>query len=145
VRHDTSKCVLAHTYAEPGHRYANPVALARAHRRRGSDDVARRHLEECGTTLSEPALLELASLYARSRQWKEAIALWEPLAARGVIEATERLAKYAEHVRRDPETALRYAEVLVSRDGPRHEHRLQRLQRKVLAPACRSPNSEVAS
>ena len=86
--------VLAHTYAEPGHRYANPVALSRAHRRRGSMVAARAHLESCGATLSESAMLELASLYARSRQWKEAIALWEPLAARGVIEATERLAKY---------------------------------------------------
>jgi uncharacterized protein len=126
--------VLARTYAEPGQRYANPLALSRAQRRRGRHDVAVRHLEEHGTTLSEQAQLELGSLYARSHQWKEAVAIWESLANEGVIQAMERLAKYSEHVRRDLSAALRYTEALVSRDvaNPTHEHRLQRLRRKLL-------------
>lgn len=76
----------------------------------------------------------MAALYARSRQWEEAIAIWEPLAAKGVIEAMERLAKYSEHVLRDAKTALRCAEALISSEpvNRAHERRLQRLYRKLL-------------
>jgi hypothetical protein len=107
--------VLARAYAEPGYRYAHPLAIARAHRRR-SESAALLHLREQAEALSDQALLELAWLYARSCQWDEAVAIWQRLSARGVVQAIERLAKYLEHIRRDYESALAYSEVLVSQE-----------------------------
>jgi uncharacterized protein len=125
--------VLARVYAEPGHRYADPLAIARAHRRRGSESAALLHLQEQAEALSDHALLELAWLYARSSQWEEAVAIWQRLSASGVLQAIERLAKYFEHTRRDYESALAYSEVLLSRDGDSaaHQQRIARVRAKL--------------
>ena len=125
--------MLARVYAEPGHPHADPLAIARAHRRRGSESAALLHLREQAEALSDQALLELAWLYARSCQWEEAVAIWQRLSARGVLQAIERLAKYFEHTRRDYESALAYSQALISRDGDSaaHQQRLARVRAKV--------------
>jgi uncharacterized protein YprB with RNaseH-like and TPR domain len=125
--------VLARVYAEPGHPHADPLAIARAHRRSGGESAALLHLREQAEALSNQALLELAWLYARSCQWEEAVAIWEQLAARGVVQAIERLAKYFEHIQRDYSAALAYSEVLLSRDSDSaaHQQRLARVRAKV--------------
>jgi uncharacterized protein len=124
--------VLARVYAEPGHQYADPLAIARAHRRRGSESVALLHLQEQMYALSERALLELAWLYARSSRLEEAVAIWERLALQGVVQAIERLAKHYEHRRRDYKMALIYSETLMAHDGENaaHQQRLTRVQTK---------------
>jgi hypothetical protein len=109
--------VLARVYAEPGHRYADPLSIARAHRRSGSESVALLHLQEQMYALSEQALLELAWLYARSSRWEEAVVIWERLAAQGVLQAIERLAKYFEHTKRNYQAALTYSEALISHEN----------------------------
>jgi len=125
--------MLARVYAEPGHPHADPLAIARAHRRRGSESAALLHLREQAEALSDQALLELAWLYARSCQWEEAVAIWQRLSARGVLQAIERLAKYFEHTRRDYESALAYSQALILRDGDSaaHQQRIARVRAKV--------------
>jgi tetratricopeptide (TPR) repeat protein len=125
--------VLARVYAEPGHRYADPLAIARAHRRSGSETAALVHLQEQVAVLSDQALLELAWLYARSCQWEEAVAIWQRLVGNGSLQAMERLAKFYEHRRRDYEAALAYSQALISRDSnsAAHQQRLARVRAKV--------------
>jgi hypothetical protein len=98
--------MLGRAYAEPGQSDADPLGIARAHRRAGNDATALLHLRDHGETLVDDAQLELAGLHARSGQWEEAVPIWESLAARGVARAMERLAKYCEHRQRDFGAAL---------------------------------------
>src|SRR5688572_29191404 len=125
--------VLARVYAEPGFPHADPLAIARVHRRRGSEPAALLHLQDQMQALSEQALLELAWLYARSGRLEEAVAIWEALATRGVLQAIERLAKYFEHIERDYPTALSYAETLLSQEthSAAHRKRLNRVQARL--------------
>jgi uncharacterized protein len=125
--------VLARVYAEPGHRYADPLAIARAHRRSGSESAALLHLREQAEALSEQALLELAWLYARSSQWEEAVAIWQRLVGNGSLQAMERLAKFYEHRRRDYSAALTYSQALISRDSnsAAHQQRIARVRAKL--------------
>jgi uncharacterized protein YprB with RNaseH-like and TPR domain len=125
--------VLARVYAEPGHRYADPLAIARAHRRSGSESAALLHLREQAEALSEQALLELAWLYARSSQWEEAVAIWQRLVGNGSLQAMERLAKFYEHTRRDYSAALAYSQALISRDSnsAAHQQRIARVRAKL--------------
>ena len=59
--------VLGKTYAEPGQPYADPLGIARAHRRAGDESTALLHLADHGEPLSDDAQLELAGLYAQIR------------------------------------------------------------------------------
>lgn len=102
--------VLGKTYAEPGQQYADPLGIARAHRRAGDEAAARLHLEDHGEPLSDDAQLELAGLYARSGLWEKAVPVWESLAERNVLRAMERLAIYHEHMQRDFHAALQWTE-----------------------------------
>jgi uncharacterized protein len=102
--------VLARIYAEPGHRYVDPLGVARAHRRSGDEASALMHLRDHGPELVADAQLELAALYVRRGDWEKAVSIWESLAARNVALAMERLAKYREHKERDFESALRWTE-----------------------------------
>lgn len=122
---------LARAHAEPGAWEADILAIARACDSRGQDERARTLLSAHRAMLDDAGLLELARLYRRRQQWAEARALWEPLAERGNAEAIERLAKYHEHVRADPATALAYATRLAV--FPQHEQRRERLRRKLAA------------
>jgi hypothetical protein len=83
-------------------------------------------LQEQMYALSEQALLELAWLYARSSRWEEAVAIWEPLAAQGVLQAIAHLAKYFEHTERNYQAALAYSEALLLQDSANAAHQ-QRL------------------
>ena len=105
--------VLGRAYADPGHEYADPLGIARAHRRAGDARQAQRHLEECGDSLTDEAQLELATLYARAEHWDKAVPLWEQLAQRNVYCAMERLAIYHEHKARDFDRALTWTERMI--------------------------------
>jgi uncharacterized protein YprB with RNaseH-like and TPR domain len=108
--------VLGRAYAEPGQCAADPLGIARAHRRAGDDSTALLHLRDHGEVLVDDAQLELAALYARSGQWEEAVPIWELLAGRGVARAMERLAKYCEHRQRDFGAALDWTERMLALD-----------------------------
>jgi len=125
--------VLGRAYAKPGQRYADPLGIARAHRRAGDDATALLHLRDHGETLVDDAQLELAGLYARSGQWEAAVPIWELLAARGVARAMERLAKYCEHRQRDFGAALHWTERMLALDyevGLCEQRRLRLLTRR---------------
>jgi hypothetical protein len=130
--------VLGRAYAKPGQRYADPLGIARAHRRAGDDATALLHLRDHGETLVDDAQLELAGLYARSGQWEAAVPIWESLAAHGVARAMERLAKYCEHRQRDFGAALHWTERMLALDyevGSCEQRRLRLLDAKMLAHA----------
>ncbi|MEO7761220.1 MAG: ribonuclease H-like domain-containing protein [Casimicrobiaceae bacterium] len=127
--------VLGRAYAEPGHEYADPLGIARAHGRAGNAVQAQRHLEDCAQPLTDEARLELAALYARADHWDKAVSLWEQLAQRDVYSAMERLAIYHEHRDRDFDRALRWTERMVENgnDAAAVSKRRARLLRRGLA------------
>src|SRR5258706_13603561 len=102
--------VLGGTYAEPGQEYADPLGIARAHRRAGDAVNALRHLTGQVGPLTDEAQLELAGLHARAAEWEKALPLWEQLAGTNSFCAMESLAKYHEHRQRDYQAALRWTE-----------------------------------
>ena len=106
--------VLGRTYAEPGHADADPLGIARAHRRTGDTATALRHLQETARPLADDARLELAGLYASSGDFDKAVPLWTQLAQRNVLLAMERLAIYHEHHRRDYGSALQWTEKMLA-------------------------------
>ncbi len=81
--------------------------------------------------LDARAQLERARLLRRQRRTEEAVAIWHALAGEGDPRAAEHLAKFYEHVRRDPVTAMRWADRLPS--GPDKERRLARLRGRVVS------------
>lgn len=113
---------LAHIYGGGGHEDADARALARHRLRQGDDAGALRELAGKASSLGVAGLLELARLYRRRGEWEHAVPIWEDLAAQGVAEALERLAKYQEHIGRDFAAALALTERLVARQGARPEH-----------------------
>lgn len=121
---------LAHVHAEPGAWEADILAVARAHHRADEHARAFALLRDHRSMLTAEGLLELARFHRRAKEWDDARAIWESLAAHRHLEATECLAKYHEHVRRDFATALLHAERLPAGD-PRHEHRRARLRAKL--------------
>ena len=102
--------VVGQTYTKPGQEHSDPLGIARAHRRAGDREMARRHLEESTSGLTDDARLELANLYARANAWDKALPLLEALAARNDHRAMERLAIYHEHKNRDYAKALVWTE-----------------------------------
>lgn len=132
--------VLGRAFAEPGHVRADPLGIARAHRRAGDDGAALLHLQDSGEPLSVDAQLELASLHAREKNWSSYVPLLHGLAASRDLRAMERLAKYYEHQERDYQAALHWTEQMLN-----HEHdvaagdkRRTRLQGKLNAPPKRT-------
>ena len=77
--------------------------------------------------------LELARLLRRQRRLDEAVAIWHALASEGDTRGAEHLAKFYEHVQRDPVTARRWADRLPA--GPDKERRLSRLRGRGAAGA----------
>ncbi|MCP5151607.1 MAG: ribonuclease H-like domain-containing protein [Ectothiorhodospiraceae bacterium] len=96
------------------------------------EDALYRYLLDRRADLDDRALHELGRLARRRRDWAVAVPLWQALAERGSAEALERLAKYHEHVAREPSVALGLAERLAAalpRDA-RHHARVARLLRR---------------
>jgi uncharacterized protein YprB with RNaseH-like and TPR domain len=122
---------LAEAFRRPGAFTACPYGAARAWLAAGDEDRALEVLSADPRALDERSALELARLYRRQRQWHEAVAIWEGLAAGGSHAAAEELAKYHEHERRDWRTALRYASRLP--DSGAATRRRERLGRKIEA------------
>lgn len=120
---------LCEVHAEPGRFAADTVAIARSHMRREDEAAARRLLEAHRRELDGEGLRLLALLYRRLNAWDEACEIWEELASGGCTESLERLAKYHEHIRRDYQNALGFAERLPENEASRH--RCLRLRGKV--------------
>jgi uncharacterized protein YprB with RNaseH-like and TPR domain len=122
---------LSAVFASPreAHRaQADPLAIARHHERRGDDAAALAHLLAAEGRLDPDGLLALARLHRRAGDLERAVDVWLELARQDVPSAVEHLAKYHEHVRHDPSTALDYATRL---DGEASEHRRRRLRHKL--------------
>lgn len=140
-------CVLGRTYDAPAQYGADPLGVARAHRRVGDDATALKHLRDHDDILSNDAQLELAALYARSNEWQNAVDIWETLANRGVMEAMERLAKYHEHRRGDFAAALRWTERMPAGNASveaivrRHQRSLARQNALVARCALNLPSA----
>ncbi len=119
---------LAQVYARPESRGAGIEAVAAAWLRRGHTARALSILERNRGVLTASGLHVLARLYRRDGAWRSAGAVWRELAATGDCAAIEQLAKYEEHVRRDPAAAADWAAQLPPQ--PAREQRLRRLARK---------------
>lgn len=116
---------------EPAACGADPRAAAAIWRRCGERGRALSTLEAARERLDTPGELELAWALREAGRLSEAAAIWERLAASGITEAAERLAKYHEHVRRDWTRALDYARLLD--EGPAALQRRRRLKRRLAA------------
>ena len=119
---------LCRVHTEPGYRQADAHALARRHLRAGQQNLALEHLQACTGSLDTAGQLELARLHRRQGDWEAALAIWRPLAGRGVIEALLALAKFHEHVAWDYASALTACEELVLQQPGEQAHRLRLLR-----------------
>jgi len=119
---------LAGAYADPARHGADSCGAAAGWLRSGEREAARRALERAGEQLDGRGWRRLASLHRQAGRWPEAVACWQRLAAEGCTESVERLAKYHEHVARDPERALSLARQLPADAAV--SHRLRRLERR---------------
>jgi uncharacterized protein YprB with RNaseH-like and TPR domain len=124
---------LCRVHAEPGYRGADAHGLARRHLRAGQQTKALEHLRAGREALDTAGLLELAHLHRRQGEWREALAIWQPLACQGVIAAILALAKFHEHVARDYASAAAACQALVARQPGEQGHRLRlaRIRRKL--------------
>lgn len=110
-----------------GHR-CNAGRIARAWLRQGNIGRARALLEGHYPRLVSEERLLLSRLRQRQGDRDGARVLLEELAARGIAEAIEQLAKYHEHISRDLSRATAYAQTLPC--SPERERRVGRLRRK---------------
>jgi hypothetical protein len=117
---------LRQVFQDPAGAGADVLALAGVHRRRGDLARAIETLTANRGALAVDGLLELARLHRRRGDWEAALAIWEPLATRGVLQAIDALAKYLEHQARDHRRALAMAERLPP--GPARDRRRRRLE-----------------
>lgn len=126
---------LASVYREPLAYGADCHGVAQHWQRRGQHARARALLESSIQDAGggSDAIWLLAWLYRRERDWPRACGLWERLAAEGHQGALEALAKFHEHLGRNPKRALDYAARLPP--GPAREHRCRRLRGKIQTEA----------
>lgn len=120
---------LSAVYRNPGLHGADPLALARAHRRAGREEVALSLLLQQKSVLERAGLAELAGLLKRSGEQRAARSIWLALSVRGDQMARERLAMHFEHDMQDYGSALTYADALYDSDGK--QRRCARLRRKL--------------
>jgi uncharacterized protein YprB with RNaseH-like and TPR domain len=125
---------LALAFRDPAVPGADVRAVARHHLRRGDAGTALVLLETNRRLLDAPGLLDLARLHRRHGRWEAALAIWEPLAAQGVAEAMESLAKHLEHRAGDYPRALSMARRL--RPGIERERRCRRLEERIRSAAA---------
>ncbi len=105
--------MLADPFHEGIEHALDVVSIARLFEDLGEWDTAARLFEHgLQMTLSEAdfweALRRLSVLQKRRGDFDQALSLWEQAAAQGHIYAHVELAKYYEHKRRDPQSALRW-------------------------------------
>jgi len=110
---------------------ADVCAVARHWLGRGDADRAFSILSDGRDRLDDAGFLELARLHRRRGEWGEAESIWRTLTAQGHPLATEALAKYMEHQRRDYAEALALTERLPARQD--RERRRRRLESKLQA------------
>jgi uncharacterized protein len=124
---------IARIYAEPGHEAAHALKVAETHARRGDGQHAIDHLTNAWGALDETALLFLAKLHRLQRQDKQALAIWRQLKQKESIAGIEALAKYHEHVTRELEAALEFAEELLRLEpgSEMHARRRERLRQRL--------------
>ncbi|WP_328987711.1 ribonuclease H-like domain-containing protein [Thiorhodovibrio winogradskyi] len=124
---------LASVYRQPLSHGADSASVAAHWIKRGKMELARALLESSvnGQAAEPEAIRLLAQLHRRDRNWPRAVELWERLARDNQPDALEALAKFHEHIARDPHRALDYASRLPA--DPASEHRRQRLRTKVKA------------
>jgi hypothetical protein len=124
---------LAAAYGGVGRVTADRAAIARGYVRDGKPERAFAQLRSCADDLDVPGRLLLARLHRGRGEWEAALALWEPLAAQGSVEAVLCLAKYHEHRSGDFSAALVQARRLVELEPrqPAHRFRVCRLERKL--------------
>lgn len=122
---------LASVYRQPHQHGADSAGVAAHWVKRGAIDQARALLESCvnGHADETEAIRLLAHLHRRDRNWPRAVELWKLLARDDHPDALEALAKFHEHIARDPRRALDYASRLPA--GLASDHRRQRLRMKV--------------
>ncbi|MGH8512239.1 MAG: ribonuclease H-like domain-containing protein [Gammaproteobacteria bacterium] len=126
---------LVRVYAEPGFADSDTRAIARGFRQRGHDAIAYQYLCDRSEELDAAGLMELADLHRQRRLWREAVQIWTRLAYEDHALAMERLAKYYEHVRRDPRAALLWSSRLlqVQAEDRQHHRRQARLLERLNA------------
>lgn len=112
---------------EPWNWGADSRGAAAAWYRIGDEEHALACLE-MGADLDTAGRHELARLLRRSGRRQEAVAVWHQLAAEGDARATEQLAKFYEHVQRDPVAARQWTDRLPA--GAAKQRRLDRLRRR---------------
>lgn len=105
--------MLADPFHEGIEHALDVISIARLFQDLGQWDTAARLFERgLQMTLSEPdfweAVRRLSSLQKRRGDFDQALTLWEQAAAQGHIYAHVELAKYYEHQRRDPKSALQW-------------------------------------
>ncbi|RFA29330.1 hypothetical protein CAI21_09665 [Alkalilimnicola ehrlichii] len=120
---------LSRAVADPLALGADPAAVAKIWSREGQSDKALATLRRYRQALDRRGLLLLASTLRSVGDTEEAVDIWKELASAGCQEATEHLAKYYEHVVKDYEQALHYAQRLA--DSAEARHRRQRLERRI--------------
>jgi hypothetical protein len=104
---------------------ADVRALAGHYRRRGDQLRALKLLEANRDELPSQGLLELASLCRQRGDRGQALEIWNALAARGVTQAIDALAKHLEHREGSYRAALAMAQRLPP--GPERDRRCARL------------------
>ena len=132
---------LDDAYLDPGKNGADIRSVARYVARNVHPDRALDLLQANASELEPPALLDLARLYRRKREWTSACAIWRHLARIGCREAVENLAKFYEHQRKDYRLAYRLACALPGNETAWRRQR--RLRTKIesepdIAPTRRS-------
>jgi hypothetical protein len=126
---------LAQAIAQPLAFGVDIHALARwlaASDEAGARQLLQAHVEH----LCDDGRRLLARLWRRVGNWRQAVALWESLAADGCTESLERLAKYHEHISKDLAAAQRCCDLLPG--NAQQQHRRQRISNKLSAPASRN-------
>ena len=93
------------------------------------EGAARELLQSQVNRLCDNGKRLLGHLSRRAGNWKQALAIWEALAARGCPDSLERLAKYHEHISKDLTAAWRCCELLP--DNAAHEQRRRRITGKL--------------
>ena len=124
---------LARAWTDPGAAGADPLGAARAWERGGDPERGFRLLQAQRSALDARGWLELARRCRRRGEWAAARRIWEQRAPAGCAESAESLAKYHEHVARNPEAALAAAAGLP--EGEASRRRRERLKRKAARPA----------
>jgi uncharacterized protein len=126
---------LAQAIAQPLAFGVDIHALARwlaASDEAGARELLQSHVEH----LCDDGRRLLGRLWRRVGDWRQAVAIWESLAAGGCTDSMERLAKYHEHISKDLTAAQRCCDMLPA--NAQQQHRRQRINNKLGAPASRN-------